>query len=827
MQRRRRSKWAPRRRGSPRWSRPDETVEPEAANGTATLLFDHQVRVGSGKHERFARVVERIVNESGLQSASQLDVAFDPSFEALTLHSVTVRRGGETLDRLNRGAIRLVQREKDLDAQVYDGRVSAVLFIEDLRVGDVVESAYTVAGADPTLGGRYADALFLGAPKGIARVHHRVLLPKARRVLFAALGPAVPGKSASPATRDVGDETEYVWDWLHVPAFPIERDAPPSFQPLPWVEVTEFASWNEVAQLGSQLFDVGGVRTPSLKRWAETARAEASTPEQYLLRASRFVQDEIRYVAVEVGMARRRPTDPGTVFDRRYGDCKDKAALLVALLRRGGVEARPALVSTTAGRTLDALAPSPLAFDHAIVHGKIGDNDYWVDATVALQGGGVDRLRFSGFDRALVLDPARTALDDLRREPGGEASPYVRDEFRVSAPGAAEDTSLDTVRVYRGAFADVMRGVLRSVTKDHLQKDVLQRYQREYPDIREAGPVQVVDQRELNYLRIEGHFKVPGFWAAPQQGKPYAATFVARLLDDALGRPTTSDRTAPLGLPYPYRVRYEVEASLPFDLTMDPQSEEVSTASFTFHFNARSALKHLHYAFELSTGEPEVSASDLGSHLAAMDRMSPFLARTLTYRAPLPDGPNWPILGALAVAAAACAWGARRAYLYNPAPTLAVEPDPKLAGIRGWLILLAFNVAFLPPVLAWNLFAGARLVVSRTAWSALSTPGEPAYSPARVPVILIEVLSQTALTAYACAVAVAFVRRRQGFRVHFPALLVSSLVFAVLDHAAVGILSLGSPDSARIGRILWGAFWGCVWIAYVRYSPRVRATFAE
>jgi transglutaminase-like putative cysteine protease len=87
------------------------------------------------------------------------------------------------------------------------------------------------------------------------------------------------------------------------------------------------------------------------------ARRDTASPEAFLLRATLFVQDEVRYVAVEVGMSWRRATDAAPVFSPRFGDCKDKTALLVALLRAYGMTARPALVRPRWGR---AIVRSPL-----------------------------------------------------------------------------------------------------------------------------------------------------------------------------------------------------------------------------------------------------------------------------------------------------------------------------------------------------------------------------------------------------------------------------------------------------------------------------------
>ena len=122
-----------------------------------------------------------------------------------------------------------------------------------------------------------------------------------------------------------------------------------------------------MARWGAQMFDVGTPGAGALRTWIERTVAKTGSGAELVLPASRFVQDDIRYLGIEVGMARRRPTAPDQVFEQRYGDCKDKTALLVAMLRLGGLAAYPALVSSTQGPDLDQWVPSPDAFDHAIV----------------------------------------------------------------------------------------------------------------------------------------------------------------------------------------------------------------------------------------------------------------------------------------------------------------------------------------------------------------------------------------------------------------------------------------------------------------------------
>ena len=164
---------------------PAETSSPNAGSktddgGQHFVLFDRQVRVERDRTESFSHWSRRITNEVGLQQSSQLVVDFDASYQTLTLHYVRVRRGDVQIDELDRGAIKLIQRESELDAQVYNGMKSAVLFLRDVRVGDVVDYAYTLSGSDPTLSGKFIAEFPLGASVVVDRVFERLLVPSAR-----------------------------------------------------------------------------------------------------------------------------------------------------------------------------------------------------------------------------------------------------------------------------------------------------------------------------------------------------------------------------------------------------------------------------------------------------------------------------------------------------------------------------------------------------------------------------------------------------------------------------------------------------------------------
>ena len=100
-----------------------------------------------------------------------------------------------------------------------------------------------------------------------------------------------------------------------------------------------------------------------------------------MLRAIAFVEGEIRYTALDMGKNSHEPNAPETVVARRFGDCKDKSVLLVALLHEAGIAAEPVLVDTEGRESLAGRLPSAVVFDHVVVRAHLDGKPLWIDPT--------------------------------------------------------------------------------------------------------------------------------------------------------------------------------------------------------------------------------------------------------------------------------------------------------------------------------------------------------------------------------------------------------------------------------------------------------------
>jgi hypothetical protein len=158
------------------------------------------------------------------------------------------------------------------------------------------------------------------------------------------------------------------------PAIPDESDAPP-FSSLAAVVFVNYdpkgpaalQSWEEAGHSYHTLFDNGEEPETEIASQVETLSSGQSETLSKIDALYTYVSRQIRYVAIEIGIGGFQPHHPADVFKNKYGDCKDKATLLISMLSKIGLRGYPALVGTRGDVEADPKAPTLATFDHMIV----------------------------------------------------------------------------------------------------------------------------------------------------------------------------------------------------------------------------------------------------------------------------------------------------------------------------------------------------------------------------------------------------------------------------------------------------------------------------
>jgi hypothetical protein len=120
----------------------DESYRAPVETQVTQLLLDQQHH--ATKNEVHEHRVWRMDSLSAIQHGSHWQCDFDPSTQDVVIHSLAIRRAGAVTEHASLEKLRFLQREENLERFIIDGWVTMVLLFEDVRVGDLVETSYTI-----------------------------------------------------------------------------------------------------------------------------------------------------------------------------------------------------------------------------------------------------------------------------------------------------------------------------------------------------------------------------------------------------------------------------------------------------------------------------------------------------------------------------------------------------------------------------------------------------------------------------------------------------------------------------------------------------------
>jgi transglutaminase-like putative cysteine protease/tetratricopeptide (TPR) repeat protein len=335
-----------------------------------SLIFDSE-----GKTVRTRYFLYKVLTPRGAQGWADISVRWEPwREERPTLRArVITPDGAEHL--LDEKTITDAPAKEDQDSVFSDQRVIRAP-LPAIAPGSLVEEELTSKASAPFAGAGVVERFYFGSSVPIQ--HARLVLdaPSALPIHYEIrlLDDLQPQRS------ETNGRTRIIFD--HGPIDAIEdvaSDLPSDVPAYPSVTFSTGSSWRQVAEEYAKIIDKQ-LATANLKPQVADLVAGKKSLAEKLASILQFVDREVRYTGVEFDDAAVIPRSPSDTLARRYGDCKDKAALLVALLRAAGIHAYVALLNAGSREDVAPGLPGMGMFDHAIVYVP-GPSDLWIDVT--------------------------------------------------------------------------------------------------------------------------------------------------------------------------------------------------------------------------------------------------------------------------------------------------------------------------------------------------------------------------------------------------------------------------------------------------------------
>jgi len=280
------------------------------------------------------------------------------------------------------------------------------------------------------------------------------------------------------------------WEWVmnDVKGIRKEAEMPPiegvagqmivSFFPPGGASRNGFTGWLEMGNWYSNLTNGRRDASPEITQQVAALTASARTPLDKMKALAQFVQNDIRYVAIELGIGGWQPHAASEVFVHRYGDCKDKATLLSSMLSQVGIESFYVVINSERGYVTPEVPANVGGFNHVVLAIRLPANVSDLSLVATIQHPRLGTLLY--FDPTNELTPfgeiggyLQANYGLLVTSEGGELVELPRQPSAMNSIHRSGKLTLDPLGTLKGEISETRVGDrawaerwrLRTVTK--------------------------------------------------------------------------------------------------------------------------------------------------------------------------------------------------------------------------------------------------------------------------------------------------------------------------------------------------------------------------
>jgi transglutaminase-like putative cysteine protease len=585
----------------------------EISNGIFYQMVDDQIQVAkSGEKTAHARYVETVVNKTGLDSNSQINIDFDPSYQKLVLNSLFLVRDGQQIDKLSSAKISIFNRETELENQIYNGSLTLNILISDLRVGDTLDYSYTTYGSNPVYQNifSYRRNLNWGVP--VFDQHIRILWGKTQPLYVETRNFKTP-----ISKTEIGDYTEYQVNLHNAETLNTASQIPYWYDPYGSIYFNESKSWSDVVAWAEPLYKFDAIH-PSVQKIANNIKLEHPERSTQIAAALKYTQDNIRYVGLEMGENSHLPTPPQETLALSYGDCKDKASLFIAILRALQIEAFPALVDTENTKLLIEEPPGVNLFNHVLVSLTYNEEQFWLDPTLSNQEGSLVNLYQPDYGYALVLKPGQNDLISMASE-AVKSYKHISEKYFIPKNNE-QKVAFSVATQYLGYKAIKQYEQLERDGKKKVSENYEIYYQRNYPSLTADSEISIATDNISGVLNIEETYSIADFWEKGDEH--YEADFYPMDIRDAVFKPKQINRNAPLAFNYPNNIKVQTEIEFESDGWEFSDSKFVEDNDFfTFTSTVTFVDKTLLLSYDYSAKVDNIPEDKIETYLESRNKL--------------------------------------------------------------------------------------------------------------------------------------------------------------------------------------------------------------
>jgi len=785
-------------------------------------LIDFQTNLKS--QSSFFHYTIELLNNEGIQQNSDISIDFDPSYQKLVFHKVSIIRNGETIKKLSLDKIKTIQRETNMERFLYDETITAFINLTDVRIGDTLDYSYSIIGRNPIYENKYDGKIYFQYSIPIGYLHNRILIPSKRQLNFKYFNNASNAK-----IKNHDGLTEYSWIDKNVAPIVYDINTPSWYDPLPSVSISEYLTWNEVINQYNKHYKLTASDHKKLSK--EASRLFSEIPKDSLIdKIRKFVQDDIRYLGFEGGLNSHKPSNPITVLQRRYGDCKAKSFLLSELYKIYDIEAHPTLVNSFNGKNISNDLPSPNLFNHCIVQIRFDDEIYYIDPTISNQGGHLENLYTPEYTVGLVLEKNETELSNILST--SKSTINIKEEFEINEIGGTGFLHVTTT--YTGNNADNQRINFAKKNIQAIQKEYLNFYSTLYPSIKEHSKIQFIDNREyINEFIVKESYSIDSLWAkSPENDQILSCEFYPLTIESYTNLNKSPERSMPYYVQYPTDIEHQIIINLPEEWHIKQENTIVREDSFIYSYDINYANKQIKLHHTYKTLKNQIAPEEVSSFISKHEQIRERLSYILTYNKNFIGnnaGVSWVLLLMSLITIFISIYFALKIYKNYDIPTIKTIDSHTTIG--GWLVLVAIGLCVTPFRMLFDFFHNFQDFFGINTWIYITQKHNSFQQLFNSVLVVFELVYNSVFIVFSVLVLLLFFRRRSIAPRMVIIFYASTFIFLTLDSLiAFGVndTSYSEIEKVQVFKEISVSFIkAAVWIPYFIFSKRVKNTFIE
>ena len=378
--------------------------------GAVIFLREAKMKVEEGGLFSVAyHIIGQIMDDKAKEDYSQIPMIFNNYYEEVTLDYARTIDMDKSFIEVSKDAIQIKTLPDYYGLNTYTDSKILAFSLPALKPGKIFEYQITYKIKQPIVSQYWfetftfnkilrslRDPYFLRIDP--VKVSRLILVVKEDELFKSEI---LNAEILEEVITENGSKT-YVWEMEDVPSFTLESYMPYLYKVIPILTVSSIPDWNSFGEWIYSTTDSAIKVSNQIKNLSSELTANAESKNEKIKILFDYVRNEIDYIQADLERGGLVPHSCDDVLRNKYGDCKDQAVLLIALLKAVSIDACPALINTYSYKNIQEFLPTQY-FDHMIVFVAGDSTDLWLDPTTELDN--FPNLSTSDQNRwALVID---------------------------------------------------------------------------------------------------------------------------------------------------------------------------------------------------------------------------------------------------------------------------------------------------------------------------------------------------------------------------------------------------------------------------------------